>query len=268
MAELEKQRAIDEKYNAMIASADKKFSANAFEASILDYQAAIEIKDEQYPKDQIVAARAKIEAIANAAKNQEAYDDAIAYADGQMQQKAYLNAITSYENASNLKPTEQYPKDQIAKATKLLEELEAAKAAKEASSIVDNTVADVPEEETKEQSRSSFTDITKLGKIEDIPTDTVFVKEEPKNPEPKVMYKTTPDEDEDSFRKLLGENYPEGLTEEKYTEGNKTIYRKIFVASGLGDEYLKVEARFGTFYFKNGNTISATDYNTYLAKIQ
>ena len=265
---LEEKRKLDEQYNNLVAAADKKFTATAYEAAILDYQQALTVKDEQYPKDKIADAKAKIAEIAQAKKTDKAYNDALAYADSQMQQKAYINAITSYEGASSLKPTEQYPKDQIAKANALIKAQEDAAAKKETSSILDNTIVDVPDEQPVEKSRSSFTDITKLGKIEDIPTDTVRVAEKPKNPTPKVMYKLTPDADDESFRRLLGENYPDGLTTEKYTEGNKTIYRSIYVQEKLGDEYLKVEARFGTFYFKNGSTISATDYNAYLASMQ
>jgi len=265
---LEAQRKLNEQYNTLISAADKKFASTAYEAAILDYQQALTVKDEQYPKDQITAAKTKIAEIAQAKKTDKAYNDALAYADSQMEQKAYINAITSYEGASTLKPTEQYPKDQIAKANALLKAQDEAAAKKEASSILDNTVVDVPDEKAKVQSRSSFTDITKLGKIEDIPTDTIRIAEKPKNPTPKVMYKLTPDVDDNSFRKLLGENYPDGLTDEKYVEGNKTIYRSIYVQEKLGDEYLKVEARFGTFYFKNGSTISATDYNAYLATMK
>ena len=56
----------------------------------------------------------------------------------------------------------------------------------------------------------------------------------------------------------LAKKYPEGVTEESYSEGNKVIIRRVVVKGNKADEYSKVIAKWGTFYFKNGQSISET----------
>lgn len=60
----------------------------------------------------------------------------------------------------------------------------------------------------------------------------------------------------DYNRSKLAQEYPPGVTEESYTEGNKVIIRRIVVQGNKADEYSKVIAKWGTFYFKNGQSIS------------
>ena len=56
----------------------------------------------------------------------------------------------------------------------------------------------------------------------------------------------------------LAQEYPPGVTEESYTEGNKVIIRRVVVRGNKADEYSKVIAKWGTFYFKNGQSITET----------
>ncbi|MCC6541868.1 MAG: hypothetical protein IT225_06575 [Flavobacteriales bacterium] len=60
----------------------------------------------------------------------------------------------------------------------------------------------------------------------------------------------------DHNRSKLAQEYPEGVTEESYTEGNKVIIRRVVVNGNKADEYSKVIAKWGTFYFKNGQSIT------------
>ncbi len=60
----------------------------------------------------------------------------------------------------------------------------------------------------------------------------------------------------DFNRNKLAQEYPPGVTEESYTEGNKVIIRRVVVNGNKGDEYSKVIAKWGTFYFKNGQSIT------------
>ncbi|MCB9164731.1 MAG: hypothetical protein H6592_09940 [Flavobacteriales bacterium] len=62
----------------------------------------------------------------------------------------------------------------------------------------------------------------------------------------------------DHNRSKLAQEYPEGVTEESYTEGNKVIIRRVVVNGNKADEYSKVIAKWGTFYFKNGQSITET----------
>ncbi len=60
----------------------------------------------------------------------------------------------------------------------------------------------------------------------------------------------------DYTRSKLAMDYPAGVTEESYTEGNKVIIRRVVVEGNKADEYSKVIAKWGTFYFKNGQSIT------------
>ncbi len=60
----------------------------------------------------------------------------------------------------------------------------------------------------------------------------------------------------DYNRSKLATEYPPGVTEESYTEGNKVIIRRVVVSGNKADEYSKVIAKWGTFYFKNGQSIT------------
>ncbi len=58
------------------------------------------------------------------------------------------------------------------------------------------------------------------------------------------------------FRMALALEYPQGVTEESQTMGNKVIITRIVVKGSKGDEYRKVLDRAGNYYFKNGQSIS------------
>lgn len=66
---------------------------------------------------------------------------------------------------------------------------------------------------------------------------------------------------DDYYRSELAENYPQGVTEESSTLGNKVIIRRIVVKGRRGDEYKKVVDKAGEYYFKNGRSISEYTWN-------
>ncbi len=65
----------------------------------------------------------------------------------------------------------------------------------------------------------------------------------------------------DVYRSELAENYPQGVTEESSTLGNKVIITRIVVSGKKGDEYKKVVDKAGEYYFKNGLSISENTWN-------
>ena len=69
------------------------------------------------------------------------------------------------------------------------------------------------------------------------------------------------DDFNDFFRMSLATEYPEGVTEESSTLGNKVIITRIVVNGSRGDEYRKVLDRAGNYYFKNGQSISELTWN-------
>ncbi len=65
----------------------------------------------------------------------------------------------------------------------------------------------------------------------------------------------------DQFRSELAAMYPQGVTEESSTLGNKVIITRVVVKGTRGDEYRKVLDKAGNYYFKNGQSISETTWN-------
>lgn len=97
-------------YTDLINDADQKFLAKDYSAARAKYVEASALKPaEQYPKDRIKACD---DAMAAAGK-EKLYTDAIAAADAKFLAKDYVGAKSKYQEASAMKPTEQYPKDRI-----------------------------------------------------------------------------------------------------------------------------------------------------------
>lgn len=117
------QNEIDQQYNNYIKAADNFRDEKKYTEALLKYRAAMRVKNEQYPKDEV----AKIEKITNdlaaAERKEREYLAAITAADAAMRSKQYDQAVKQYTTASGIKPDEKYPKDQLALAQSALKEL-------------------------------------------------------------------------------------------------------------------------------------------------
>lgn len=106
----------DAAYNELISAADEAFNANEFVTATEKYNAALGVKDEQYPKDQLLAIKTKKAELENAAekeKREAEYNKLISSADALFNSEDFDAASAKYKAALELKD-EQYPKDQIA----------------------------------------------------------------------------------------------------------------------------------------------------------
>jgi len=115
----------EKKFKAIVARADQEFNSENFESSINSYQEALQIKsNDVYSKKQIDAAKLAMQAIANDKSKQEEierrYKALIVSADDLFTKKQYLECIAKYKSASEIKPSEDYPIEQIEKANKAL----------------------------------------------------------------------------------------------------------------------------------------------------
>jgi hypothetical protein len=120
LVNLAKQKALDDQYAAAISKADKSFASKTWDQAKIDYTAASALKpNEAYPKDKITEIDKTIADIAKQKQIDEKYLTAIATADKLLDAKTYELAKTAYQDASALKPTEQYPKDKIAQIDKI-----------------------------------------------------------------------------------------------------------------------------------------------------
>ena len=114
LRELERLAALQSQYDEIIKTADGYYDQQEYNLAREAYASALKVKPgESYPADRIT----EIDAIMADQEQQrqlnEAYAGAIATADALFSGKDYAAARTEYENALNLKPGEQYPRDQI-----------------------------------------------------------------------------------------------------------------------------------------------------------
>jgi len=125
LAEIAKQKTINDQYKSIVATADQLFTAKSFDQSRVSYTEALKLKPaEQYPKDRI----SEIDTLLAEIKRIDArYNAAIGSADKLMLDKKYEDARGDYQNASAIKPGEQYPREKIAEINRILSEIQGKK---------------------------------------------------------------------------------------------------------------------------------------------
>jgi tetratricopeptide (TPR) repeat protein len=112
-----KQEQLEREYQNAIRAADQQFENQQYNESKGSYTKASGIKpEENYPKEQI----ATIDNILEQRKLEEQYRTIILAADGFFRTKSYDQARSKYEEALEVKPGEDYPKNQIAKIDDIL----------------------------------------------------------------------------------------------------------------------------------------------------
>lgn len=109
---LAKLKADQEQYDKLIVLADQQLASLEYAPAFDNYKAASQIKiDEQYPKDKMAEIEAMMKKLADL---ELAYQEAIRQADAHYASQSWNPALSSYQQASNLKPAEAYPIERIA----------------------------------------------------------------------------------------------------------------------------------------------------------
>jgi len=119
-------------YNALIEDADKKFNNKDYAVSIEKYKEASKLyPTESYPKDQILKAESALKDMlayeAERMRIEKEYQDKLALGARSVDEDKLEQAITHYKAASELKPSEQFPKDKIAELEALIIDRKAQK---------------------------------------------------------------------------------------------------------------------------------------------
>ena len=135
---LAKQQALDKQYQDAVTEADKLLTGHSLGGAKAKYTAALTIKPaEAYPKAKI----AEIDKIVtDSVQKQKALDQQYAgflrNADQLLLSKTYSQAKSEYAKASELKPSEEYPKIKIGEIEKALADLAARKTRDSAYAVV------------------------------------------------------------------------------------------------------------------------------------
>lgn len=135
----------EEKYKGFIAQGDQAFGSEKYADAQIYYQRALELKaGESYPTQQIALAKKRIEEqraqqllAQNAAQLDAQYADKIDKADAAFKADNLKMAKTHYQAAVELKPSETYPKDQIAAIDQKLKDLESQAAQAAEKEVLD-----------------------------------------------------------------------------------------------------------------------------------
>ena len=141
---------LDARYEAKLSEAAQACTGEKYDDAIARYTEASELKPKEvYPKDQIAAIRKKKDDLAKAEEDarkakeqQEQYDKAVADADKAFGKESWDDARTKYTEASGIKASEQYPKDQLAAIVAKIKEAEARKLEEEKKAKYDALVTE------------------------------------------------------------------------------------------------------------------------------
>ncbi len=114
-------------YNAMIEDADKKFTNKDYAVSIEKYKEASKLfPTESYPKDQILKAESALKDMlayeADRMRLEKEYQDKLALGARSQDEDKLEQALMHYRAASELKPSEQFPKEKITELEGLIEQ--------------------------------------------------------------------------------------------------------------------------------------------------
>lgn len=111
--------ALEEKYDDLIKEADYQFEKGDWDKAIGPYTEAYNLFNRDYPKNQIEKCKASMQAASDktAEKN---YRKIIKAGDDNFAKAKYEKAKEYYERAIGIKPTDQYPKEQLVEIDKIL----------------------------------------------------------------------------------------------------------------------------------------------------
>ena len=124
LAEIAKQKALDSTYSSIMVSGEKLFTAKSLDPAKTEFQKALALKPaEALPKQRINSIDSIAEVIRKQKSLDEQYTGLIANADKLIAAKSYEPAKAEYLKASELKPSEAYPKSKIQEIEKQLAEI-------------------------------------------------------------------------------------------------------------------------------------------------
>jgi hypothetical protein len=179
------------------------------------------------------------------------------------QQGQYLKAVHKYELAGEKRPFNVYPKIIITDIELSMKDTLKVLRAEEERIKKEDQLKNNSSIEKKVENLIHTNEQKKLDEWERSERDKLNKEREQKNNNLNSVTKNqtgadVPTMSIEDFRKELGKSNKSGITELIYTEGNKTITKRIVVSNNLGDEYKKVVSNNwgGVFYFKNGVSIT------------
>jgi len=298
VANAAKQKEREEKFTTAVANGDAAYGLNKYTEAKKYYLEALgihpadtylrdklaelddKIEADRIAKDQAARKKAEKEAAAKAsAKNQardKKYAATIAEADRAFKNRDY-NAISLYKTALSIKPDEVYPKEKIEEITGIIsgnksKDEKYEKQISQATKLLTNrkyTEALAMYKQALKTKPSETLPKAKISEIEHLQAQLAKKRQADASDEARVKRQieneaelTLTSEEKERFLSELALEYPQGLTEETYNDGNKKILRRIIVHEGRADDYKKIIQPWGAiYYFKNGYSIPSHEFH-------
>jgi tetratricopeptide (TPR) repeat protein len=156
----------DENYTKAINTASELYAAKNLPASIKSYEEALSIKPaEKFPQERITAIKAEIKAI------DDKYSAAVSLGDSKLASKELMEAMNAYQNALEIKPSEEYPKTKLSEINTALAAQKEEQEKMYASYIADgDRLAEVKD---YNGARSAFTKATGIKPSETYPKQRI-----------------------------------------------------------------------------------------------
>jgi len=156
----------DENYTKAINTASELYAAKNLPASIKSYEEALSIKPaEKYPQERIAAIKAEIKAI------DDKYSAAVSLGDSKLASKELMEAMNAYQNALEIKPSEEYPKTKLSEINTALAAQKEEQEKMYASYIADGDR--LAEAKDYNGARSAFTKATGIKPSETYPKQRI-----------------------------------------------------------------------------------------------
>ncbi|MCB2218758.1 MAG: tetratricopeptide repeat protein [Bacteroidetes bacterium] len=110
-------------YDILVDQADEMYMNKQLQKAKENYQAALKIYPaESYPKDMIEKINSSLQ---DKLGKDELYQQSVKQGDAFLAARDYTNALSEYQNASDLKPEESYPKNKIKEVNAIIDQQEA-----------------------------------------------------------------------------------------------------------------------------------------------
>jgi tetratricopeptide (TPR) repeat protein len=274
-------KAQKEKYDNLIAGADKAFNSGDYTSAANLYKNALTANPGQlYPTSKLT----EIDRILAARKLDSDYSAAIADADNLFKSGQLETASSKYSAALLLKPAENYPKQKINEINDKLKKLENEKNQKlqqkaqydaciaradqyfkdgrydNARSEYENAGNILPDETYPRQRIAKIKELKELlaqqSKQKD--EEKTQVKEEKKIED----LKFNTEEERSAYLKKLKETYPVGVTKEAYKESRRTVNRYVIIRDNVAHDYREVRYNWGGVeFFVDGKSINSMYFN-------
>jgi len=281
-------KAREERYRQAIEKADGLFDADDYQQARVEYKHASQIKPaESYPVERIEAIDQIFEQ--RRREKERAYRQAVEEADALFSEEKYTRAINRYEQALTIRPGADYPQGQIRKINNLMARLQRGKqeqrrrdslyslavsradelfddyAYYDARAFYEKALQHKPDEEYPQNRIRLCEQKIRLFEEAKQTADKTDKAPEPEEPTDGTNRSGLPTKNfenkkqQETYLSKLAREYPEGVTTEHYEEDNRKITRVIVNYDGVATEYRKVKHAWGgTFYFRNGRSVSAT----------